>query len=197
LLALAAQRLGVTPADLLVADGVVSLRADPQRRVTYGELLAGGRFERPVSGRAPLKPASAYHLIGASAGRLDLADKFSGAPSYVHDLRLPGMLHARVARPPSPSATLRALDDAALRDIPSAQVVRLGNFVGVVAEREDQAIRAAQALRLTWDVAASLPAQERLYATLRQQPTTDEVTLERGAVAEALVGAATVVSATY
>ncbi len=197
LLALAAQRLGGAPADLLVADGVVSLRADPQRRVTYGELLAGGRFGRPVSGRAPLKPASAYQLIGASAGRLDLADKFSGEASYVHDLRLPGMLHARVVRPPSPGATLRALDDAALRDIPSAQVVRLGNFVGVVAEREEQAIRAAQALRLTWDVAAPLPAQATLYATLRAQPTTDEVTLERGAVAKALAGAATVVSASY
>ncbi len=197
LLTLAAERLGAAPDDLVVADGAIARRDEPQRRVTYAELVGGRRFGRPVTGQAPLKPTSAYHLIGASASRLDLADKFSGAPSFVHDLRLPGMLHARVVRPPSPGATLRALDDVALRDIPSAQVVRLGNFVGVVAEREEQAIRAAQALRLTWDETPTLPAPESLYATIRQTPTTEQVEVERGAVADALAGAATVVSASY
>ncbi|HEY7849366.1 MAG TPA: molybdopterin cofactor-binding domain-containing protein, partial [Ktedonobacterales bacterium] len=197
LLALAAQRLEAAPANLLVVDGIVSRRDDSQRRVSYGALLAGGRFERPVTGRAPLKAASDYRLVGSSAGRLDLTGKFTGAPSFVHDLRLPGMWHARVVRPPSPGATLRMLDDTALRDIPGAQIVRLGNFVGVVAEREEQAIRAARLLRPTWDAAPLLPAQETLYTTLRQQPTTDEIVQERGAVADALAGAATIVSASY
>jgi len=196
LLALAAERLGASPADLLTLDGAVALRADPQRRVSYGELIGGSRFERDVTGRAPLKPTSAYRVIGASAERLDLADKFSGAPSFIHDLRLPDMLHARVVRPPSFGATLRALDDAALRDIP-AQVVRLGDFVAVVAEREEQAVRAAQLLRCEWSEVPTLPAPETLYATLRQQPTTDQVSQQRGAVDEALASAATVVSATY
>lgn len=199
LLALAATHLGAAPADLVVADGEVARRDDPQRRVTYAALLAdaGGRFGQPVTGRAPLKPASAYRLIGQSTARLDLEAKFSGAPSFVHDLRLPGMLHARIVRPPSPGATLRSLDDALLHNIPGAQAVRLGNFIGVVAEREEQAIRSARLLHVTWDEAPTLPAPETLYETLRQQPTTEQILQARGDVDSALAGAAMVVSARY
>ncbi|MDE3228717.1 MAG: xanthine dehydrogenase family protein molybdopterin-binding subunit, partial [Chloroflexota bacterium] len=110
---------------------------------------------------------------------------------------LPGMLHARVVRPPSPGATLRALDDAPLAAIPTAQAVRIGDFVGVVAEREEQAIRAAAALRCEWDEAATLPAPEDLYASIRQAATTDHVAEERGALDVALAGAARVISARY
>ncbi len=197
LLALAAPQLGTTPADLHTADGMVIRRDDPQQRISYAALLAGGGFGRTVTGRAPLKPTSAYRLIGSSAGRLDLVDKFSGAPSFVHDLRLPNMLHARVVRPPSPGATLRALDDTPLAAIPGARVVRLGNFVAVMAEREAQAVRAAALLRLTWDETPTLPDRETLYTAMRQQPTTDRVAQERGAVETALAGAAQVVSARY
>ncbi|HET9110838.1 MAG TPA: molybdopterin cofactor-binding domain-containing protein, partial [Ktedonobacterales bacterium] len=197
LLALAAERLGADPADLRVSDGVVSLANDPGRSISYGVLLGGGRFGRPVTGRAPVKTPDAYRYIGTSASRLDLAAKFSGAPAFVHDLRLPGMAHARVVWPPSPGASLRALDDTALREIPTALVVRLGDFVAVVAEREEQAARAAQALRVTWSETPPLPNMETLYATMRQQPTKDETPQRRGSAEDALAGAATVVSATY
>ncbi|HEX8994499.1 MAG TPA: molybdopterin cofactor-binding domain-containing protein [Ktedonobacterales bacterium] len=197
LLARASSRLDAPPTDLVVADGVVARRDDPQRRVTYAELLAGGRFDQQITGHAPLKPGSAYHLIGQSAARVDLQAKFSGAPSFIHDLRLSGMLHARVVRPPSPGATLRTLDASSLQDIPSAQVVRLGNFIGVVAEREEQAMRAARALRVTWDETPTLPAPETLFEALRNQPTTDRIEQERGDAAAALANAATVVSASY
>ncbi|HEX8728311.1 MAG TPA: molybdopterin cofactor-binding domain-containing protein [Ktedonobacterales bacterium] len=206
LLALAAERLSVAPAELVVRAGVVSRRDEPdgpdhagnaQRSVSYAELLGGKRFDLPVTGRAPTKRADDYHLIGASSGRLDLADKFYGAPSFVHDLRLPGMLHGRVVRPPSPGATLRALDDTGLAAIPGARVVRLGDFVGVVAEREEQAIRATKLLRLTWDESAALPAQDALHEALRKLADRDAVEEERGDAAQALAGATRVVSARY
>ncbi|MDE3229183.1 MAG: molybdopterin-dependent oxidoreductase, partial [Chloroflexota bacterium] len=85
LLTRAAERLGADPADLLTSDGAVVHRADPQRRVTYGELLAGGGFDCDVTGDAPLKSASAYKAIGQTTERLDLAEKFFGGASYVHD----------------------------------------------------------------------------------------------------------------
>lgn len=197
LLELAAPRLGAAPSDLLTADGAVLHKDDAQRRVTYAELVGGRRFGLPVTADAPLKPASAYRIIGQSAQRLDLAAKFTGAPSFVHDVRLPGMAHARVVRPPSPGATLRELDAAALRDIPSAQVVRLGDFVAVVADREEQAMRAVGLLRATWDETATLPAQETLYETLRRQPATEEVAQRRGDLATVWDSAAHVVRASY
>jgi CO/xanthine dehydrogenase Mo-binding subunit len=203
LLALAAERLGAAPADLVVRAGVVSHRDESgepdamRRSVSYADLLGGKRFGKPVTGRAPTKRAEDYHLIGASSGRLDLADKFFGAPSFVHDLRLPGMLHGRVVRPPSPGATLRTLDDSGLAAIPEARVVRMGDFVGVVAEREEQADRAVKLLRLTWDESAALPAQGALHEALRELATREEVEQERGDVAQALAGATRVVSGRY
>ncbi len=198
LLALAAERLDAAPADLLTTDGAVARRDDPQRRVSYGDLLGGGGFgERVVTGQAPLKSTSDYAAIGAAAPRLDLAEKFFGAASFVHDVRLPGMLHARVVRPPSPGATLRALDDAPLAAIPSARAIHIGDFVAVVAEREEQAVRAAGLLRCEWDETPTLPAYDDLYTNIRQQPTTDQVAQERGATATALAGAARVISARY
>jgi CO/xanthine dehydrogenase Mo-binding subunit len=203
LLALAAERLGAAPADLVVRAGVVSHRDESgepdamRRSVSYADLLGGKRFGKPVTGRAPTKRAEDYHLIGASSGRLDLADKFFGAPSFVHDLRLPGLLHGRVVRPPSPGATLRTLDDSGLAAIPEARVVRMGDFVGVVAEREEQADRAVKLLRLTWDESAALPAQGALHEALRELATREEVEQERGDVAQALAGATRVVSGRY
>ncbi len=197
LLAMAAERLEAPIADLSVADGAVTSVEDPRRRVTYAELIGGKRFDLPVPADTPVKSASAYLLVGASARRLDLLAKFSGMPSFVHDVRLPGMLHARVVRPPSPGAMLDTLDESSVSDIPTVRVVRLGNFVAVVAEREEQAVRAARQLRVTWRETPSLPAFETLYETIRQQPATDEIAQQQGDVDAAWSGAKTVVSASY
>src|SRR5207249_12325247 len=87
---------------------------------------------------------SEYRVVGTSVARVDIPGKVTGAPSYVHDLRLPGMLHARVVRPPAVGATVESIDESSVRDVPGhVRVVREGNFIGVVAEREEQAIRAA------------------------------------------------------
>ncbi len=157
LLERAAERLGVPRDQLEVRDAVVSVRGAPDRRVGYGELQGGRPFARQISATAPLKPADAYQLIGTNAPRVDLAGKFTGAPSFVHDLRLPGMLHGRVVRARRPGARVLAVDESAVH---AARVIRLGNFIGVVAEREEQAIKAADQLRGTWEETADLPPRD-------------------------------------
>ena len=115
---------------------------------------------RRKTGDVPPKPATQHTIIGAAIPRCDIPAKVRGTPSYVHDLELPGMLHGRVARPPSYKARLAALDEAELRAMPGVvEVVRDGNFLGVIAEREDQAIRALQRIKriARWDEQPTLP----------------------------------------
>ena len=198
LLALAAERLGAPVERLAVGGGVVSVQGEPARSVGYGALLEGRRFDRRVSGRAPLKPPAAYTVVGRSVPRVDLAGKATGAPSFVHDLRLPGMVHGRVVRPAGVGATLAGLDEASIGGVPGLlRVVRRGDFVGVVAEREEQAIRAARDLKVSWRAGAPLPAMADLAAHLRGLPASDQVLVARGDVAAALRGAARRLEATY
>ncbi|PYN91352.1 MAG: xanthine dehydrogenase family protein molybdopterin-binding subunit [Candidatus Rokuibacteriota bacterium] len=198
LLGLAAARLGVTPEQLTVDDGVVALRGDAARRVTYAELIGGRRFERAVSAPATTKRPSEYRVVGTSVARVDIPGKVTGAPSYVHDLRLPGMLHARVVRPPAVGATVESIDESSVRDVPGhVRVVREGNFIGVVAEREEQAIRAAQALKVTWHESATLPDIADLHREIRAARTTDKTVSSRGDTTAGFASAARTVAATY
>jgi nicotinate dehydrogenase subunit B len=191
LLELAAARLESPIERLTMRDGVI---AAGDRSVTYGELMRGQQFGREVTGAAPLKPVEAYRLVGTDAARADLPAKFTGQPAYVHDLRLPGMRHARMVRPPSPGASLLRVDDSALR---AGVVVRLGSFVAVVAEREEEAVRGARQLRVTWREVAHLPAMADLHALLRHSPTREQMLVAIGDVETALGAAARQLRATY
>jgi nicotinate dehydrogenase subunit B len=194
LLERAAEWLGVPREQLEVRGGVVSVRGAPDRSVGYGELHGGRPFARQISGSAPVKGLQEYRVVGTNAPRVDLVGKFTGAPSFVHDLRVPDMLHGRVVRARRPGARVLAVDDTAVRD---ARVIGLGNFIGVVAEREEQAIKAADQLRVTWEETADLPPMERLYEWMRAQPLTDHVVAEAGDAERALQGAAKRVHAVY
>src|SRR5262249_61883461 len=133
---------------LVAANGIVSVKGADDRRATYGGLIGGKRFERTVSGHAPVKNPSEYMVVGKPVQRIELPAKMTGRHTYVHDVRVDRMLHGRVIRPASIGATVARIDDATLREIPGARVVRKGNFVGVVAEREEDAIRAARVLKV-------------------------------------------------
>lgn len=194
LLEMAASRLGAGPDGLLARDGAIVVRDDLDRRVTYAELIGGKRFARSISGTAPRKHPSEYHIVGTAAPRLDLPPKFTGQPSFVHNLRLPGMLHGRVVRPPSPGATLISLDERSVRD---ARIVRLGSFVGVVAEREEQAIQAAGQVRATWRETTHLPPMAHLFESLRESLATDQIITQQGEVEAALERATMRLHATY
>lgn len=191
---MAADRLQVSPDALTIHEGMITVTDDPARTVSYGDLMRGRRFDRAVTGTAPLKPVAGYRLIGKDITRVDLPPKFTGQQAFVHDLRLTGMQHARVLRPPSPGATLESLDESAVRD---ARVVLLGDFIAVVAEREEQAVRALKQLVATWREAPTLPPMNELGDVLRQQPASDQVTIQTGDVETALTQASKRVNATY
>jgi CO/xanthine dehydrogenase Mo-binding subunit len=146
LLAAAATRLGVEVGDLTVADG--SIAAPGGRHTTYWEVTMDAMLRREATARFKPKTAGEYRLIGQSLARRDILLKFTGGAAYLQDLRLPGMVHARIGRPPVPRAELISLDAAALRAMPGVlEVVRDGSFVGVICEREEEAINARLALR--------------------------------------------------
>jgi nicotinate dehydrogenase subunit B len=193
LLRLAAERLGAPAATLTVERGVVSLPSG--RSVTYGELVGDRPFEIPFTGEAAPKPPSQYKLIGQPVARKDLAAKVAGTHGYVQHVRLPGMLHARIVRPRGQGAygrppRLVQVNQASVADIPGARVVRRGDFLAVVAEREWDAVRAARRLAAEWDVGESLPESAGLYDHMRAQPSEERVVAEEGDFTATLAGAA-------
>jgi nicotinate dehydrogenase subunit B len=175
----AAAQLGVSLEQLSVTDGTVTARSGG--RVTYWDIATDDLLAREATGDVPPKPATQHTIIGAAIPRCDIPAKVRGTPSYVHDLELPGMLHGRVARPPSYKARLAALDEAELRAMPGVvEVVRDGNFLGVIAEREDQAIRALQRIKriARWDEQPTLPESTDPRFLLKET-SEDEVISEK------------------
>jgi CO/xanthine dehydrogenase Mo-binding subunit len=182
LLQTAARKLGTTLESLTVEDGTIRVRGRDDT-ITYWQLAPQLDLTRDASGEVRPKAASALKIVGREIQRADIPDKLFGA-AYVHDLELPGMLHGRVIRPPSYRARLQAVDIESVRALPGVvTVVREGSFLGVVAEREEQAIKAAQALARSarWSEQADLPDVDALPEFLASQPTDDEVLSESSA----------------
>src|SRR5688572_29722629 len=167
MLARAGKILKAAPGELVIEDGTIR---GPGSSVTYWDLA---HAEGEIPGAAPLKPPSAYRVVGASAPRRDLPGKFAGKPSYVHDMVLPHMLHGRVVRPPYAFSNLLSVGEA------NATIVRDGSFLGVLAEREEDAIAAAAKLRAkcTWEEAAPVPAD--IHAWLKEHVTERIVSKEK------------------
>jgi nicotinate dehydrogenase subunit B len=185
LLARAAVKLGVPIERLTVTGGKVTVVGASRRSVTYGELVGGETFSVEVTGKASLKPASEYRLVGQRLARADLAGKVSARHTFIQQLRLPGMVHGRIIRPRGQGsygtgARVISIDDRALAGIPGARLLRKGDFLGVVALREWDAVRAAQAVVVEWENPESLPGVAALHAQMRGAKTSDNIVLERG-----------------
>jgi nicotinate dehydrogenase subunit B len=180
-LAVAAASLGVPESKLTVADG--QILAPDGRSTSYWELADDALLDRAASGEYQPKAASAYHVVGTSVPRVDLPDKLTGRPRFVHDLSPDGLCYGRIVRPPSPGATLTGLDATRALALPGVlTVVRDGSFIGVVAEREEVALRAADRLRAdaTWERRPTLPDSGDLPAFLRSASAETTVLAERG-----------------
>jgi nicotinate dehydrogenase subunit B len=178
LLARAAAKLGASIEQLSVRDGVVTSRAGGS--ASYWELADESLLRREATGEAPPKTAAEYELIGRTVPRIDIPPKVMGAPVYVHDLELPRMVHARVVRPPRSGMRLTSNDFAEVEAMAGVlKVARDGNFLGVIAEREEQAIRASRRLARVaqWEGGAALPASDPRY--LLELETEDEVISEK------------------
>jgi nicotinate dehydrogenase subunit B len=191
LLQRAAARLGVSLEQLAVADGTVTSRSGGS--VSYWELATDDLLAREATAEIAPKPAAQHTVIGIAVPRRDIPAKVRGAPSYVHDLDPPGLLHGRIARPPSYDARLAGIDEAEVRALPGVvAVVRDGSFLGVVAEREEQAIRALIRLKriARWEESTVLP-ETMDPRFLFKETTEDEVISEKRDAVAAARGAKT------
>ena len=199
LLRLGAVRLGVPVDQLTIVDGVISVQGDASRWAGYGDLVGGKKFNLTLSPTAKRKTPDSWTVLGKPVRRVDMAAMATGAFEFVHNVRLPGMLHGRVVRPPSVGATLTNVDESSIRDLPGiVKVVVNKNFVGVVASKPWQAIQGAEKLKTTWTPGESLPNQRDFYAHLRsQKPSRDTLLVNSQDVDERLAKAASVLKATY
>jgi CO/xanthine dehydrogenase Mo-binding subunit len=195
LIAEAARRLDLPAENLRTESGAVI--APDGRRSTYGELVAADMLHVQAQPKSKLKDPSIYKVMGQSVPRVDIPAKVTGGAAYVHDMRLPGMLHARVVRPPSYGAQLTECDTSAIEKLPGVvKIVRDGNFLAVVAEKEFQSIKAMNALTAAakWKETASLPKQDDLLNVLTSLPSQNTTIFERSN--PAATGAKTI-EATY
>jgi CO/xanthine dehydrogenase Mo-binding subunit len=187
LLQLASKNLNAPVDRLTVAKGVVSIKDNPAQSITYGALVGDKPFHLAFTGTAPLKTPAEFKIIGTGIPRNDIPDKVSGRYVYMQHVRVPEMLHGRVVRPRGQSAygagaKVLHVDESSIRNIPGVRLIHRGDFVGVVAENEWNAVRAAQQLKITWDVTPALPGVDHVYEAMRAAKTTDRTVLERGDV---------------
>jgi CO/xanthine dehydrogenase Mo-binding subunit len=196
---LASKRLGVAADQLRAADGAVGVRGDASRRVAYGELIGGNKFNLQLNKNARRKPAAEWTVLGTSVPRVDFPAIVTGRFEYVQNVRVPGMLHGRVVRPPALGATLVKVDEGSVAGMPGlVRVVVRKNFVGVVAEKMWQAEQAARRLKAEWTAGRQITDQKTFYQHLHgQKVTRDTMTVDSGDVDKTLAGAAAVVRATY
>lgn len=194
LLQRAAAKLGASLEQLTVRDGTITVRGGGS--TTYWELASADLLAREATAEVAPKMPEQHALVGTDVRRLDIPAKVTGKPSYVQDMDLPGMLHGRIARPPGPGARLAAFDAAEIEAMPGvAAVVRDGNFIGVIAGREEQAIRAQRRIARSakWEERPTLPANSDPRYLLELE-SEDEVISEK---ANAAAAAATRFEAEY
>ncbi len=211
LLKMAAQKFSTTPEQLQVRDGVVSVAADRSKKISYGDLIGGRYFDVQmkwngksgnallVTGDAPLKPHDQYKLVGKSIPRADIADKVYAREIFITDMRVPGMVHGRMIRPPVVGAVPAAVDTTSVQHIPNVQVVWKQGLLGVVADKEWDAIRALRELKVQWSsVAPPFPVQNALYDTIKSAtPGAANWDKNEGDVDQAFGTATQVITAEY
>lgn len=209
LLEMASSRLTAPVDQLAVSNAVISVKGDPGRRVSYGELIGGKKFNvaltganvNAVTGVAKVKPVQELKYTGQAPPRDDIPAKVDGSTKWAVDVKLPGMVHARNVKPPFAGAKLTGVDESSVRNVPGlVKVVSKGNYVAVVCEREEQAIKAARQLKTTWEKPATppFPPSEKLFDYMRDaKPTSVSNPIVAGNPDQAFSGAAKVIEAEY
>jgi nicotinate dehydrogenase subunit B len=199
LLARAAERFGVPATALMVDNGVIRVKAAPSKSVAYADLISAGGLQLQVDQKVVLKNHVDYTVIGKSIPRVDIPAKVTGEFTYVHDFRLPGMLHARIVRSDDLGARLLSFDDSAARKVAGfVRTVHKGDFLAVIARTEWGAIKASRVLKAHWGPGTGLPEQTTLFEHWRQRPVAkEEVTQQAGDAPAALAASTRRIKATY
>ena len=173
----AAARFGHPRAELSVRDGTILHHGTPTGQ-DYWSLAADIDLARPATGSAQIKPVNDYRIVGESTPRVDLAAKVFGQPAFLHDVKLEGMLHARVVRQPRRGATIARVDEAAIRRAAKGPIgiVRDGNFLAIIGA-DETAVEAAAAVapgHVAWDGVEALNPYQEEARWLLQQPSVDQ-----------------------
>lgn len=197
LLEMAAQRLNAKADDLDTVGGMVRPKSGGAG-VSFADLIAGKQFDLKLDPKAPLKDPAQYTIVGKPLRRPDVPAKCFGTHLYMQDFAVPNMLHARVIRPAAVGAKLASVDEASIKDIPGAKVVRVKDLLAVVADDEWNAVRASRALRAQWSEGTGLPSQNGLIEALRNEPgIVDETLVNKGSPAGQRPDGAKALTATY
>jgi len=209
LLDLGGKRLGVPVEQLVVTNATIALKSDPAKQVTYADLIGGKRFNVALTGSnidattgvAKVKPVNELRVVGLPLKRYDIPGKVDGSLQWAVDVKLPDMVHARNVRPPLAGASLQRIDESSVATVPGfIRVVSRGNYVAVVCEREEQAIRAARQLKVEWKrpATAPFPASSELFNYMRRATPTSRTEPEiLGNPDAAFTGAKRVIEAEY
>ena len=199
LLARGAAKLGIAADAAGCRDGAVFVATDPARRVGYGELAAAAPLALAVDPKVTLKKPADYQWIGKSVPRVDIPGKLTGEWTYVHDFRLPGMLHARILRPFTVGASLLSFDDSVAKKVDGyVRTVKKGDFLAVLAKTEWGAIKAMRAVKAEWGAAEPLPEQATVFDHWRSlKVAKEDVTQNVGDAPAALAAAPRKLRARY
>ena len=197
LLALAARRFRVGRDNLEAMHGVVSVVGQPHRRVSYGELAGGASIVRTLQGQAILRSASQFQVMGTSAQRLDGREKVTGAARYAADIRVPGMLYARLLRPPSHGATLQQIDTSAAEQLPGISVVNRKGLIAVLHADPEAAEEGLRRIKAQWQVPLGTLAPDSIHAHLVSQAAPMKVLAQRGDLEAARTKATRIFESTY
>lgn len=196
LVSMAAAHFGWDAAQLTAKDGYVTSATG--RRVSYAELIGEKKFNLPVNREAKRRAPNEWTILGKPVPALDHGALMNGSFEFVQNVRVPGMLHGRVVRPPEMGAKLISVDEASVRDVPRlVKIVARKDFVGVVAETRFSATQAARKLVCKWQPGPSLPPQETFFEHMQQQPAHDELSVDSGDVPETLAKAHRLLHARY
>jgi nicotinate dehydrogenase subunit B len=182
LLKLGAAKLGSPIEQLSIADGTISDLNG--HRITYADLVGGRHFTLALDPIAKRRSPDQWTVLGKPVPSLDRSALMTGRFEFVHSIRIPGMLHGRVVRPPGMGATVESVDKASVRHLPGVKVVVRKSFVGVVAETQYAAILAARQLKVQWNNGPDLPPHEGFFDYLQTQPSHDTLSIDSGNVNE-------------
>jgi CO/xanthine dehydrogenase Mo-binding subunit len=178
------------------ANGVITSKSG--RRATYSELLQGKHFNLALNPNAKRKPAAQWTILGKPVPSLDRPALMTGRFEFVQSVRVDGMLHGRVVRPPQMGATIASVDEHSVNAIRGVvKIVVRNNFVGVVAETQYQAVQAARQLAVRWNPGPALPPQKDFFDYMKRQPSHDSLSVDSGNVDSQLHSANTVLRASY
>ena len=196
LIGMAATQLGEPPATLIVADGVISGQSG--KRISYAELIGSKRFNLVLNPNAKRKTPAQWTVLGKPVRALEVPALMTGQFEFVHNVRVPGMLHGRVVRPPEVGATVESIDEDSVRSIRGlVKVVRRKDFIGVVAEKQWQAIEAARQLKVTWKPGPGLAPQTSYPESMKKQPSRDTLVVDSKDVEQKFAATTNVLKASY